>query len=634
MLYISDIAGAVTGPGGGVGLPSTDNAVSKMVTLDQVTGTVTLDFKTAYAYRVIQGEGDLTLEANASDATLVAHGLIVFERHPDYALTLGASFRRNPIQKYTSSPNRGIYALPIMNEITNETFGDLRIANNIKFIGQYSMLSVSDDGRYILAIAHHANVYKAYLFDLIARTHDDAYIAGNPIYGSSWGGEVFVTKSTNAVGNQGVYKTQRQEDGTFTSETVGTHYVRDVNSHRHVAYHPLTGGVFMFAANSTYRSLIMRSDGTKVSLPFAFTDGAALQFSRDGTRVRSGDSVYRTKYPQDLYPHRVIDGNHLGVSRFTRDGSRLLINEGGDSRIYTTSEPFGLLGLTLEYEVLSQGQRTFDLSDDGTRLIYATYNGNTITEATLSTAWDLSTAVDTGITYTTPVNVVEVQYGDGGQQIYLGTYSGTVTYSVPLTTAYDLNTAGVAVGESAATNNRGLGISGDGTRAFTTYGTYLYTYSMSTPWDLSTLTLLVTNVLDSLGSYFSTGRDSYDYMDPDHVSFCRRSMNMDGTKAFVGCRSADMESLIVEIPLMPDGSLDNAFNDFSTYFEEIGTMGEASGYGLSGDFTKIAYMEKDNQYNASSRAIVGVLLQDRCMAVTQLGTNVTLKDLETDSVSL
>jgi hypothetical protein len=635
MLYISDIAGAIGSPGGG-GLPSSDNALAKLVTLDQVTGPVTLDFKTAYAYRIVQGEGDLTLEANITDPAQVAHGLIIFEKHPDYALSLGSSFKINPVQEYTLTPNSGIYAVMITNETLSKTLDELNIQTTTKYLGSYTLSSVTDNGRFVLSSATINNSYVMLSVDMINNTYETVYVVGNIIQTNSWGGNVIISKDSNAAGNQNTYKYQRQGDNTFTSEVLATHYVRHSNNYNNLVYHPADGGVIEYATSNNYRSMFIRSDGTKVALPFSFPSGAGAQFNQDATLLRLGDRIYRTKYPQDLYPHRVINGNSLGTCRFTPDGSRLLINEGGDSRIYTTSTPFGLLDLTLVSEAVGQGIRSFDISPDGTRMVYAVYNTNTVSEAILSTPWDLLSATDTSATYTTTTNTLSVQYVDGGQQIYYGGYGGTVVYSIPLSVAYDLSTTGAEVSKSVINNVRDLGVSGDGTRAFTTVGMGLHTYEMTTPWDLSTLTLLFSNDLgmSGVGTFFVPDADYYDYMDPDYVSFCRRGMNLDGTKAYIGCRCSYLEFLIVEVPLLPNGALDVGFGDFSTYFEEVATLGFKADYGLSGDFKKLVHMPDQSTYYGSGRATIETTLVDRCLRVTQLGTDVMLTDLETDSLSL
>jgi len=137
------------------------------------------------------------------------------------------------------------------------------------------------------------------------------------------------------------------------------------------------------------------------------------------------------------------------------------------------------------------------LSQDGTHLYYADYHLYTINQYVLSTPFDVSTAtltnsLDTGALFGT-VKILVALSASGDKLLLLdtGAYPRKL-YSYTLTSNWDLSTLGASVSVDVPTDAGGIQdfcFSADGSKMYTTGNpAHSAQLSLSTPWDISTLT--------------------------------------------------------------------------------------------------------------------------------------------------
>ena len=205
----------------------------------------------------------------------------------------------------------------------------------------------------------------------------------------------------------------------------------------------------------------------------------------------------------------------------------------------------------------ASGQDTYAhglaFGDNGTKMYIVGYNNDRIYQWNLSTAWNIDTA-----SYSNNSLYVGTQegqprglyIGDNGTKMYVvGDVSDQVR-QYNLTTAWDVSTGTYSTGVSVSsqdTGPQGLYFKPDGTKMYMvgTTNDRVYQYTLSTAWDLSTLSY------DSVNYYVGT----YDTA-PSGVAF-----SSDGTKMYI---SADSSNTIDEYTLSTGWNVSTA--SYSTEF--------------------------------------------------------------------
>lgn len=141
--------------------------------------------------------------------------------------------------------------------------------------------------------------------------------------------------------------------------------------------------------------------------------------------------------------------------------------------------------------------RNIFLKSDGTKL-YVTENGGTLNlrQYSLSTAWDITTASydSVAVDETSRGNPTGLSLKtDGTRLYYSSSNSGGIIYQLSLSLAWDLSTAtynSISLSTSGqATNPLGIAFNDSGSLLFVANNDgIIYQYSLSTAWDLSTAT--------------------------------------------------------------------------------------------------------------------------------------------------
>lgn len=144
---------------------------------------------------------------------------------------------------------------------------------------------------------------------------------------------------------------------------------------------------------------------------------------------------------------------------------------------------------------------------DGTKLYFINRNYY-ITEATLSTPWDLST-ISVGTSYSVQVQDSGAQgiyFSDDGLLMFMAGSSNDTVYKYSLSTAWNIGTMSYATNAKSVsaqdTTPQGLFFKPDGTRMFVIGNSNdrIFQYNLSTAWDLTTA------VYDSSAFFYVNGQ--------------------------------------------------------------------------------------------------------------------------------
>jgi len=136
---------------------------------------------------------------------------------------------------------------------------------------------------------------------------------------------------------------------------------------------------------------------------------------------------------------------------------------------------------------------------DGTKIILA--GSSRVTTYNLGTAYEIDTASSSGVTSNSSISSqtgygkMAIQFNDDGTKFYVASIQNKKIFEYDLSTAYDVTTAtynsvslDLTVGPSSSSSSYGFSISSDGTELYTfmRVSPYVFQWTLSTPWDLST----------------------------------------------------------------------------------------------------------------------------------------------------
>lgn len=253
------------------------------------------------------------------------------------------------------------------------------------------------------------------------------------------------------------------------------------------------------------------------------TDPRSFIFSSDGTRIfvlgTNNDSIYSytlstpwsiktALYDYEFLPIFNDEYSGLGLE-FNNDGTEVYFTGNVNYGInqYNLSVPYDLRTAYYPKELflVEESLNTEDLffGNNGTKLYVIDRVNRAIYQYTLSTAWDISTAsyddkrFDVIGLDSAPTSL---HFKSDGTKVYIAG-SSNIVQEVTLTTPWDISTAKMGVdyqtGNSLIEKSilpdasyQGFDFKPDGTKAYSVGDTYdqIYQYSMTTPWDVSTLT--------------------------------------------------------------------------------------------------------------------------------------------------
>ena len=187
---------------------------------------------------------------------------------------------------------------------------------------------------------------------------------------------------------------------------------------------------------------------------------------------------------------------------FSNDGTKMFVvgDDGNDISEYTLSTPFDVSTATFANVVFSvsgqDGTPTgMAFSNDGAKMFVVGWDDEDINEYTLSTPFDVSTAAfvdsfDVSMQEGTPTGMA---FSNDGTKMFVVGWDGADINEYTLSTPFDVSTAAfvhlfdVSMQEGAPT---GMAFSNDGTKMFVVGddGNEINEYTLSTPFDVSTAT--------------------------------------------------------------------------------------------------------------------------------------------------
>ena len=256
----------------------------------------------------------------------------------------------------------------------------------------------------------------------------------------------------------------------------------------------------------------------------------AVHFSKDGTKMfvlggaGSDILVYALSTAWDISTasyeeNKVISGTVPSPTTifFDPDGGRLFAAGFNEDKI----AHFVVGGLDISSEEIAAGG--IDFKPDGTKMYIVGRSGDDVSEYNLSTAWDLSTAsYSQNFSILADESAVEgVRFKPDGTKMFIIGYSGDEVNQYDLSTAWDISTASESGNKSVAaleTSPRGLYFKDDGTKMYITGNASdkVHQWALSTAWDVTTASV------DTNFSVSTQDGAPYDVF-----------FNEDGTKMFV-----------------------------------------------------------------------------------------------------
>ncbi len=216
----------------------------------------------------------------------------------------------------------------------------------------------------------------------------------------------------------------------------------------------------------------------------------------------------------------------------------------------------------------------FKFSPDGTKLYSYHSQTDKVYQYDLSIAWDLNTATYNG----TNIGITEsgvwlrtFMVVENGSRFYIfSDDDGLFLKEYILSTAWDLTTA--SVGETFECNGGMPDFSPDGTKMYQRSDDYLYQYTFSSPWDVSTLSYNYINYNLSNSSVIS--------FSPDGTKLHAYEYSADNLEQHTLSTAWDIDTASLDTTLSISTEPKISSNGFKLYILD-GDVGEISQYTLS-----------------------------------------------------
>ncbi len=287
-----------------------------------------------------------------------------------------------------------------------------------------------------------------------------------------------------------------------------------------------SAGFSVTAQETLPLGLAFKTDGTKMYV-VGETNDTVYQYSLSTAwdlSTASYDSVSFSVAAQDTIPHDVV---------FKADGTKMYVVGVGADAVYQYSLSTAWDLSTASYDsvsfsVAAQENNPTDLffKTDGTKMYVVGTTGDMVLQYSLSGAWDLSTASYSSVSFSVSAQEATpfgLAFKTDGTKMYVVGVAGDIVSQYSLSTAWDLSTAsydsvGVSVSAQEA-NAHDVVFKTDGTKMYVmgTTGDTVYPYSLSVAWSLSAVSydrgqitlnannIIVNGTITAAGKGFSGG---------------------------------------------------------------------------------------------------------------------------------
>jgi DNA-binding beta-propeller fold protein YncE len=290
--------------------------------------------------------------------------------------------------------------------------------------------------------------------------------------------------------------------GTDSKRTSGVYQPEDV-----VALQDAKKYVSRFGYDGVFNALT--SSGTEEGFDVS-RDGRYVYVAVPGSRTTATIFQYECTTPWNLatitYSSKSLVVGDYDIScngiAITDDGTRLYFTGFSGDTVWscTLSTPYDLATATVDVKKVYVGGQdaapsTPFFGDSGTKMYVMGTNNDRVYQYNLTTAWDVTTASNTGNSLLVTSQDATPQglfFGDSGTKLYVIGITTDTVYQYTLSTAWDISTASYAsLSFSVATQEtvpRALFFKPDGTKMFVTgqTGDDVNEYDLSTAWNVST----------------------------------------------------------------------------------------------------------------------------------------------------
>jgi hypothetical protein len=261
----------------------------------------------------------------------------------------------------------------------------------------------------------------------------------------------------------------------------------------------VVSGVSTFAAGSATSPSISFSGSPTTGLYSPGTNQFAI--ATNGNNGFQVESINATGGVYDNVSFSVaVEETQPSDVQFSTDGSKMFIlgNAGDDVTEYTLSTPWDVSSASYvtEFSVVSQDNtpRGMFFRNDGAKLFIVGDQNDTVYQYTLATPWSIATASYDSVSFSVASqdnSPLGVTFKPDGLTMYIVGNQNDAIYQYTLGTAWNVSTATFLHTFSVAAQEATPGevvFSADGTTMYVlgSAGDDITTYTLSTPWDIST----------------------------------------------------------------------------------------------------------------------------------------------------
>jgi sugar lactone lactonase YvrE len=275
------------------------------------------------------------------------------------------------------------------------------------------------------------------------------------------------------------------QGGTIYQYSTGTATTLDLSTGNYFSYTP--------TANTTFAFSNAPASGTAAGFALALT----------GANAGETYDIANASYDNKSFAVGSDSSIPLGLNA-SYDGTKFYIadNGGDDIDQYDLSTAWDISTASYNNKRLSVSSQdttplTVALNSDGTKMFLLGAANNSIYQYSLSTAWDISTGSYDSVTFsltTQSTGVSSFFVVSDGTKLFVSTHSSgvAVVYQYSLSTAWDLSTISYDSKSfsvySQESTPRGISLNSDGTKLFIlgNINDTVYQYSLSTAYDIST----------------------------------------------------------------------------------------------------------------------------------------------------
>ena len=265
--------------------------------------------------------------------------------------------------------------------------------------------------------------------------------------------------------------------------------------------------VHQYSLSSAFDLSTASYDSVSFSVAGQDTNPFDITFNNDGTKMyitgSDNDSIYQYTTGSTLTTETFDTSTGNYFTHTPSADSEYGFSNAGDVQTFQLEVTGAVKGYELSgaaYDSVSfsvGGQETnphgLFLKPDGTKLYITGYNGDSVDEYDLSTAWDISSASASQVFYVGSQDTVptDVFFKSDGTKMYICGYNDQDINEYSLSTAWDISTASYLQNFSISSQDTlvtGVFFKPDGTKMYIAGDTNnsVFQYGLTTAWDIST----------------------------------------------------------------------------------------------------------------------------------------------------